>query len=93
MQFIACACIYESFADEPGTIWTTLLELIFSVFVVVCGVTVNVIFMKKLQNEKRNAPINRKGNVIEPIMSLVGWIQIIYWPFFLLVFLFLLLCW
>ena len=84
MQFIPCACVYESFADEPGSIWTTLLEFVFSVFIVVCGVMANLNLLKKLHEERQNTPVSRKGNVIEPIMSLFGWIQVIYWPVYLL---------
>ena len=86
MKYITCTCIYESFGDGSSSIWTILLEFLFLLCICVCGVTVNVIFLKKLQNERRNTPLGRKGNVIEPIMSLYGRYQIIYWPFFLLIF-------
>jgi hypothetical protein len=42
--------------------------------------------MRKLMEEKRNVPLGRKGNVIEPIMSLFCKLQMIYWPLSLLYF-------
>ena len=79
-------CIYSSFSDNHVSNWLTGLELVFSVMIVICGVTVNYKFLKNLREEKRNTPPNRKGNVIEPIMRWFCVIQMIYWPYHLLYF-------
>ena len=68
MQDPFCACIYKTFVDTPISTWSTILELIFSLLIGVCGGTVNYRFVKKLQEEKRNTPMGRKGNVIEPVI-------------------------
>ena len=79
-----CICLYQTFIDEPvSTVWT-VLEFLFSIVISICGVTVNYRFRKKLQEEKRNTPIGRKGNVIEPVMRWYCILQIIFWPYELL---------
>ena len=70
-------------AGDPGSVFTTVLEFLFSIIVCVCGLTVNYIFMRKLEEEKRNVPLGRKGNVIEPIMRWFLKFQMIYWPYHL----------
>ena len=84
MSNTVCACIYETFMDPPGSIWTTALDFLFSVVIGVSGVILNYRFMKKLQEEKKKIPLGRKGNVIEPIMHLYCRLQIVYWPYYLL---------
>jgi hypothetical protein len=81
-----CTCIYSTYTDNPVSNWSTVLEFIFSIFIGICGVTGNYKFLKKLREEKRNTPYNRKGNVIEPIMRWFGVVQMIYWPYRLLFF-------
>ena len=80
-----CMCVIKTFADKPGPIWTTVLEFMFSVTICVLGVRVNYVFIKKLQEEKRNTPLGRKGNVIEPLMSIYCIFQMIYWPYNVLI--------
>ena len=77
-------CIYKTFADEPGPVWTTALELLFTIIICVLGIRINCVFINKLEAEKRSTPLNRKGNVIEPLMSFYSLFQIIYWPYNLL---------
>ena len=76
-----CICGMKTVVDEPVSTFSTVLEFLFSVVISICGVTVNYRFRKKLQEEKRNRPIGRKGNVIEPIMSWFCILQIIFWPY------------
>ena len=79
-----CICMYKSMIQsEISTFWT-VVEFLFSLVIIICGVTVNYRFKKKLQEEKRRTPIGRRGNVIEPVMSWFCTIQIIYWPYVLL---------
>ena len=78
-----CTCLYKIFIDESGSTLSTVLEFLFSIILVVCGVTLNYRFLKNLQTEKRNTPLGRKGNVIEPIMRWFCVIQMIYWPYHL----------
>ena len=84
MTDIFCACVYKTLIDEPVSTWSTTIEFLFSVAISICGVIVNYRFRKKLQEEKRNKPIGRKGNVIEPVMSWFCVLQIIFWPYELL---------
>ena len=86
MPDIVCTCIYEAYIDEPMSIWTTVLDFVFSGIIAVVAVNVNYKFLKHLQEEKRSRPIGRKGNVIEPVMQLFCKFQIIYWPYYLLYF-------
>ena len=86
MASITCTCLYEKLIDTPMSIWTTILDFSCSTLIGVLAVMVNHTFMKKLQKEKRDKPLGRKGNVIEPIMQLFCMIQMVYWPYFLLYF-------
>ena len=86
MPDVFCTCIYTSFVEKPSSNWTTMLEFLFSFLIVVCGVIINHNFLKKLREEKIKTPLNRKGNVIEPIMRWFCVVQIIYWPCHLLFF-------
>ena len=80
---IECACAIKSHVDDPGSLITTVLEFLFSLIICGCGITINYIFMRKLEEEKRNVPLGRKGNVIEPIMRWFLKLQLIYWPYHL----------
>ena len=79
-----CACVYFGLIDDDRTIWGTSAEFLFSAFVMLCGVKVNYKFLMNLKRERRNTPVGRKGNVIEPLMSWFCWIQIFYWSYYLL---------
>jgi hypothetical protein len=68
MPDIFCACLYKAVINIPVSLWSTVLEFLFSVIISVCGEIFNYRFMTKLKEEKRKTPIGRKGNVIEPIM-------------------------
>ena len=48
------------------------------------GTIVNLRFRTKLQDEKKQTPIGRRGNVVYPIMSMFCQLQIVFWPFDLL---------
>ena len=86
MPDIVCTCVYEKYIDTPMSIWTTILDFFFSTVIGVLAVMVNYSFMKKLEEEKRQKPPGRKGNVIEPVMHLFCKIQMVYWPYYLLYF-------
>ena len=76
-----CKCIYNHLVDKPVTMISTIMDFIFSVIVVVSGLITNYRYRKKLKEEKRNRPPDRKGNVIEPIMRWYLNFGIIYWPY------------
>ena len=63
---------------------SSVFEFLLSLMISICGVFLNYKFLKKLKIERRNKPIGRKGNVIEPIMRWFGVLQIAYWPYELL---------
>jgi hypothetical protein len=84
MPDITCACIYKAWVNIPVSLWSTVLEFLFSVLICVCGEIINYRFMSKLREEKRKTPLGRKGNVIEPIMRWFCKLQMIYWPYQLL---------
>ena len=79
-------CLYSSVVNNHVPNWLSPVDFGFSVIIIICGITVNSKFLKKLREEKRNTPPNRKGNVIEPIMRWFCVIQMIYWPYHLLYF-------
>ena len=81
-----CACIYKTFIDEPVTTWTTILEMAFSIVIVVSGLTINYRFVKKLAEERRKTPLGRRGNIIEPVIRWNCCFQMLYWPYQLLYF-------
>ena len=81
-----CMCFVESFHEENLSILEPILTFVFSLIISICGVFLNYKFYKKLKIERRNKPLSRKGNVIEPIMRWFLVIQIIYWPYQLLMF-------
>ena len=78
---ITCACFYDIFVDHGGSIYTTVFEFLFSVMIGICGIKINYRFIQKLKEERRNLPLGRKGNIIEPIMRWFLWFQILYWPY------------
>ena len=86
MTDIFCSCLIKAYVNIPGTLWSTVLELLFSIMIGICGLIINYRFLTKLKEEKRNVPLHRKGNVIEPIMSWFCKLQMIYWPYHLLLF-------
>ena len=71
--------------SEPISIWSTVLEFLFSLLISITGVVLNYRFLRKLKEEKRNTPVGRRGNVVEPVMHWFCILQIIYWPYRLLV--------
>lgn len=84
MTFTTCSCIYKALVDTPVSLWSTIMDFLFSVIIAVFGEMSNYRFMRKLREEKRTVPLGRKGNVIEPIMSVFCKLQMIYWPYHLL---------
>ena len=76
-----CICFYKFLIAESITPLTTMLEFLFLTVVITCGVIVNLRFRNKLQEEKRSMPIERRGNLIEPVMSWYCILQILFWPY------------
>ena len=77
-----CTCIVKSLNDGIGTeLLPTLLDFLLSFMISICGFFLNYKLLKKLKLERKNKPIGRKGNVIEPIMRWFLIIQIAYWPY------------
>ena len=83
MPDLYCACFCKAYVNSPVILWSTVLEFIFSVMIIVCGEIINYRFLRKLREEKRTIPVGRKGNVIEPIMRWYCKLQMIYWPYHL----------
>ena len=79
-----CICLLKSFGSDSWHVF--VLQFLFSIMISICGVFLNYKFLKKLQLERRNKPLGRKGNVIEPIMRLFCVLQIVFWPYELLMF-------
>ena len=77
-------CRYQFFVDKPVETWSTILELLLVILVIVIGVAVNYKFLKGLKEERRSRPLGRKGNVIEPLMRWFCIGQLIFWPLDLL---------
>ena len=82
-----CTCILKSLRDDHGSaILPAVFELLFSLVLSISGFLLNYKFLKKLKLERKNKPLGRKGNIIEPIMRWFLVIQIIFWPSMLLLF-------
>ena len=82
-----CTCILKSLKDDHGsTILPAVFELLSSLVISISGFLLNYKFLKKLKLERKNKPLGRKGNIIEPIMRWFLVIQIVFWPYMLLLF-------
>ena len=80
-----CCCLLEFMAtDKPPSTMSNTFELLFTSMIIACGLILNYRYWKKLLEEKRSMPINRRGNVIEPVMSWFCILQMIFWPYDLL---------
>ena len=79
-----CICLLKSFRSDSWHVF--VLQFLFSIMISICGVFLHYKFLKKLQLERRNKPLGRKGNVIEPVMRLFCVLQIVFWPYELLMF-------
>ena len=76
-----CAFILQQQIDLQIRTWTTALEFLLTMTIVTFGVLLNIKFSKKLEEERKNKPLGRKGNVIEPIMRWYIKLQLVYWPY------------
>ena len=82
-----CTCIVRSLRDDRGSnILPTVLEVLFNLAISIGGFLLNYKFLKKLKLERKNKPLGRKGNIIEPIMRWFLVIQIAFWPYMILLF-------
>ena len=81
-----CVCLVKSLTPDSFNVLQAVLQFLFSILISICGVFLNYKFLKKLQLERRNKPLGRKGNVIEPVMRLFCVLQIVFWPYELLMF-------
>ena len=79
-----CICLAKAYAKQPSSYWEISFDIVSALVIVVCGVFLNYKLHKILKIQKKSRPFGRKGNVIEPI---VGWfclIQMVHWPYQLL---------
>ena len=77
-------CIWKQYLYASHSIFSSVLEFFVVMALVACGLKSNYSLRRSLMEEKKNKPIGRKGNVIEPI---VGWyciIQSVFWPYLML---------
>ena len=75
-----CVCLLEGYADQPGILLTTIGEAVFSFIICIIGIVLNWKILKRLKSEKQSKPLERKGNVVEPIMRWFCMLQIFSWP-------------
>ena len=85
MSHRLCTCYYKVLINEPISTWSTILDFLFSLLISITGVVLNYRFLIKLKEEKRNKPVGRRGNVVGPVMHWFCILQIIYWPYNLLI--------
>ena len=78
-----CVCLLEGYADQPGILLTTIGEALFSFVICIIGIILNWKILKRLKSEKQSKPLERKGNVVEPIMRWFCMLQMVSWPFHL----------
>ena len=76
-----CHCQHFAFIYEPVSAVPMAMELLFICFLIPIGIIQNYQFRKKLKIEKRNRPLGRKGNIIEPIMSWFCCLQMYGFPY------------
>ena len=79
-----CICLAKAYAKQYLSYWEITFDIVSALVIVVCGVFLNYKLHKILKIQKKSRPFGRKGNVIEPI---VGWfclIQMVFWPYQLL---------
>ena len=76
-----CMCVYKASANLQITTFSTALDFLLSLTLIVIGLKINLKFRNKLREEKRNTPLGRKGNVIEPIMRWYLNLVIFYLPY------------
>ena len=82
-----CTCIVRALRDDRGSdILPTVFEFLVSLVISICGFLLNYKFFHKLKLERKNKPLGRKGNIIEPIMRWFLVIQIVFWPYMLMLF-------
>ena len=74
-----CLCLVE-FMGNSGSSIATILELGFVLFIISLGITINLKFKTKLHDEKKQMPINRRGNVVGSVMSVFCRLQMLFWP-------------
>ena len=84
MKDSLCSCFYKKVISESNTTLSVVLSFLVTLVIIVSGILINYRFRKKLQEEKRIKPLDRKGNIIEPIMRWFCVIQILFWPYELL---------
>ena len=79
-----CIFLAKAYAKQYLSYWEITFDIVSALVIVVCGVFLNYKLHKILKIQKKSRPFGRKGNVIEPI---VGWfclIQMVFWPYQLL---------
>ena len=81
-----CECLLKSFAAKPVPLYSTIIQVVLSLVICVCGIFLNYKVSKKLKQERQRRPLGKKGNVVEPIMRWFVILQITYWPLQLLFF-------
>ena len=75
-----CPCFLR-FISNPGSSISTKLEFGFILFIIGIGITINLKFRTKLLDEKKKMPIGRRGNVVEPVMRVFCLLQMVFWPY------------
>ena len=75
-----CLCFLK-FLSNAGSPISTILEFVFILFIIAIGITINLKFRTKLLDEKKQMPIGRRGNVVAPVMIVFCLLQIVFWPF------------
>ena len=79
-----CICFHKAVVERPVKTWSTLLEFLALMVTSAIGLYLNNKFLSKLEKERRETPLGRKGNVIAPIMRWFLNFQVVFWPFNLL---------
>ena len=75
-----CPCFLR-FISNPGSSISTKLEFGFILLIIGIGITINLKFRTKLLDEKKKMPIGRRGNVVEPVMRVFCLLQMVFWPY------------
>ena len=76
-----CICFHKAVVERPVETWSTLLEFLALMVITAIGLYLNNKFLSKLEKERRETPLGRKGNVIAPIMRWFLNFQVVFWPY------------
>ena len=72
--------VIEASAPDLPITW----DLGVRIFIIICGIVVNLKFLRNLSHDRHNIPVGKDGNLLEPHMTIYANCQTILWPLILI---------